>query len=497
MLTFSLNTKSSIPLYEQIYQEIKGRIRDGSLPSAFKLPSSRTLSCNLGVSRNTVDTAYYQLQAEGYIRSAPRSGFYVCDTAQTASPLPEASKSTFHSSAPISMQQKSSPQTTLPANLQFDFSPYAIDISHFPFSVWQRLSRQVLSDERELFLLGDNQGDAALRTAICDYVCLSRGVSCHPEQIIVGAGVDYLLQMLSLTLRTLSLTQITMEDPGYTQAAHIFQNNALQVFPGTLDERGLTINSISAESHLVYVTPSHQFPIGTVMPFGRRRELLHWAGSAPDRYIIEDDHDSEFRYKGKPIPSLQSMDQGEHVIYIGTFSKAIAPAIRVGYLILPQNLLETYQKVCGHYSCTVSRIDQAILTRFLSDGFFEKHINRMRKIYRSKHDLTIECLQPLIQKYGLRLQGEHAGLHLTVSLPPDGIRETTLIQNAKKAGIRLYGIHNHYLFGTPAIERQISPPTSSLHKPDGGILLGYSNLSEEDIKKGIRLMADAGIFSKE
>lgn len=495
MLTFSLNTTSAIPLYEQIYQEIKERIRDGSLPSAFKLPSSRALSCNLGVSRNTVDTAYYQLQAEGYIRSAPRSGFYVCDIEQTDSPLPLPSKNAPRSNAPLAVQQKNSLQATTPPDFQYDFSPYAIDISHFPFSVWQRLSRQVLSDERELFLLGDNQGDAALRAAICDYVCLSREVSCLPEQIIVGAGVDYLLQMLSLTLRALSLTQITMENPGYTQAAHIFQNNALKVSPGALDEQGLTISSVSAGSHLVYVTPSHQFPVGTVMPFGRRRELLRWAGSAPERYIIEDDHDSEFRYRGKPIPSLQGMDGGQHVIYIGTFSKAIAPAIRVGYLILPENLLKIYQKVCGHYSCTVSRIDQAILTHFLSDGYFEKHINRMRKIYRSKHDLAIECLQPLIQKYNLRLQGEHAGLHLTVSLPPDGIRENTLIQNAKKAGIRLYGIHSHYLFGTPMIDCHISPSSHSLHKSDG-ILLGYSNLTEEDIKKGICLMADAGIFAK-
>jgi GntR family transcriptional regulator/MocR family aminotransferase len=218
------------------------------------------------------------------------------------------------------------------------------------------------------------------------------------------------------------------------------------------------------------------------MPFGRREELLAWANETPYRCIIEDDHDSEFRYKGKPIPSLQGMDKNSRVIYIGTFSKAIAPAIRVGYMILPNHLMKVYQQVCGHYSCTVSRIDQEILARFLAEGYFEKHMNRMRKIYREKHDLVLECLRPLIERYHIRLHGEHAGLHVVLELPEEGIGEDKLLEIAGQAGIRLYGIGTHYL--------QEQTPTEKIQ----GILLGYSNLSEEDIKKGIAYMEDFRIF---
>ena len=338
-------------------------------------------------------------------------------------------------------------------------------------------------DDHSLFLLGDNRGDQALRSAICSYVRMSRQVTCTPDQVIVGAGVDYLLQMLSLVFQSSSMNNITLESPGYTQAAHIFHNNGLTVTPGTMDKSGLSTSSITPESSIVYVTPSHQFPLGTVMPYGRRVELLTWAKASADRYIIEDDHDSEFRYRGKPIPALQGMDDENRVIYIGTFSKAIAPAIRVGYMILPPELLRRYEQICGHYSCTVSRVDQAILTHFLCEGYFEKHVNRMRKIYRSKHDLILECMQPLIDRYGLTLQGEHAGMHITIFLP-EHINEQSLIKNAATQGIHLYGIESHYLPQHPEKLRQQA------------ILLGYSALTEEEIKKGIHLMVDTHIFDQ-
>ncbi len=478
MLSFHLTPDSGTPLYNQIYEQIRTRILQGELPASAKLPSTRSLAANLGVSRNTIDTAYYQLQSEGYIDSAPKSGFYVCDINpadyrnQPEEPAAEA--------AALSVSTPSVTASHSP-NFLYDFNPDHIDISHFPFSVWRRLSRQVLTEEQSLFLLGDNNGDSSLRDAICSYVRLSRQVSCKPDQIVIGAGVDYLLQMLSLVFRSLQMIHITLESPGYTQAAHIFHNNGLTIFPGTLDKNGLTTDSISPSSSLVYVTPSHQFPMGAVMPYGRRLELLGWAKSAPDRYIIEDDHDSEFRYRGKPIPAMQGMDS-RRVIYIGTFSKAIAPAIRVGYMILPPNLMKQYRLICGHYSCTVSRVDQAILTHFIRDGYFEKHVNRMRKLYRSKHDLVLDCLQPLIQKYHLKLQGEHAGMHVTICLPDD-ISESKLIQNARCHGIHLYGIRDHYL------------PDHIPDHPEEAILLGYAGLNEDEIKKGIRQLTDTHIFS--
>lgn len=489
MLTFMIDSDSKVPLYQQIYEYIQERIISGNLISGTKLPSSRNLATNLGISRNTVDTAYYQLQAEGYIDAIPKSGFYVCDT------IPEemyfAVQHTIRKTAPDdSIPMPASDKEILfhensKSKYLYDFSPFAIDISHFPFSIWRRLYRQCLMDEQELFLLGDNFGDFSLRQAICSYVSLSREVNCSPEQIIVGAGVDYLLQMLSLVFEHKKLTRITLENPGYMQAAHIFRNNGLLISSGSLDEKGLLVSSISPESQIVYVTPSHQFPLGTVMPFGRRKELLAWADSDHNRYIIEDDHDSEFRYKGKPIPALQGMDKNQNVIYIGTFSKAIAPAIRVGYMVLPPALLSSYRKVCGEYSCTVSRLDQAILSDFLDKGYFEKHVNRMRKIYRNKNDLLLNCLQPLVEKYRLKIHGANAGLHLILELPENGISEEELIELAKKKGIRLYGIKEHYLTENTSMAKKMS-----------GVLLGYSNLSEEEIEKGIRLMADAGVFEK-
>lgn len=480
MLSFHLEPHSGEPLYNQIYEQIRERILNEELPPATKLPSTRSLAANLGVSRNTIDTAYYQLQSEGYIDSAPKSGFYVCDITPTdyrhQPELPFAA-------SPQSRDIDISPSAPVPASPEYlyDFDPYSIDISHFPFSVWRRLSRQVLMDDQSLFLLGDNYGDPLLRDAICSYVRMSRQVSCTPDQIIVGAGVDYLLQMLSLVFHSLHMEHITLESPGYTQAAHIFHNNGLTISPGILDKNGLTTASISPASSLVYVTPSHQFPMGVVMPYGRRLELLGWAKSSPDRYIIEDDHDSEFRYRGRPIPAMQGLDS-RRVIYIGTFSKAITPAIRVGYMILPPDLLEQYRLICGHYSCTVSRVDQAILTHFIRDGYFEKHVNRMRKLYRNKHDLVLDCLQPLIQKYHLKLQGEHAGMHVTICLP-DNISETKLIENARCHGIHLYGIRDHYL-----------PDHIPAH-PEEAILLGYAGLTEENIKKGIHQLTDTHSFS--
>ncbi len=489
MLTFIIDSNSNVPLYQQIYENIQERIISGTLSPRTKLPSARNLAVNLGISRNTVDTAYYQLQAEGYIDAVPKSGFYVCDTIpeelysslqrnRSSIPLPNSSNHQTPPTTNTTSNEKQNPEYL------YDFSPFAIDISHFPFSVWRKLYRQCLMDEQELFLLGDNFGDLPLRQAIYNYVCLSREVNCQPEQIIVGAGVDYLLQMLSLVFEQEKLTHITLENPGYMQAAHIFRNNGLTISSGSLDEKGLLISSITPESQIAYVTPSHQFPLGTVMPFGRRKELLAWASADSNHYIIEDDHDSEFRYKGKPIPALQGIDKNQRVIYIGTFSKAIAPAIRVGYMVLPPALLSTYQKVCGDYSCTVSRLDQAILSDFLNNGYFEKHVNRMRKIYRNKHDLLLNYLQPLVKKYHLKIHGEHAGLHLIIELPENGISEEELIERAKIEGIHLYGIKEHYL----------TENTTTEYKKMSGVLLGYSNLSEEEIKNGIRLMADAGVF---
>ena len=460
MLSFQIDTNSDEPLYEQIYNNIKKLILDGTYPNGSKLPSTRNMSVILNVSRNTVDTAYYQLMSEGYIDSVPKSGFYVNDISLAHHTSDENSDN----------NENSASNNNDISEYDYDFSPFEVDISHFPYSVWKRLSKQILNSTPDLFLLGDAFGDISLRRAICEYVRLSREVSCTPEQIIVGAGADYLLQMLSLMFCHMGVSEITMENPCYVKAAQIFKNNYINVHPGELDYKGLIISSISEKSNIVYVTPSHEYPLGIVMPFGRRKELLDWACQQENRYIIEDDHDSEFRYKGKPIPSLQGIDSHSKVIYSGTFSKAIAPAIRVGYIILPPALLGKYKQICGHYSCTVSRFDQAILANFISQGYFEKHINRMRKIYKSKHDTVLKTLEKYISENNLSVSGDHAGMHIVLTLP-ENVSSEEVCHLAREEKIHVYSIKEHYL----------SIPDNA---PDS-LLIGYSNLSEEDIKTGL------------
>jgi GntR family transcriptional regulator/MocR family aminotransferase len=462
MLTIPIEVHSSIPIYEQIYEYIKNEIKNRNLPIHSKLPSTRNLALHLGISRNTVDMAYAQLVSEGYIEAVPKSGYYITEVADLTS---------LSIQRPIQTNQiKNKCQEYL-----YDFSPFAIDIKSFPYNIWRKLQKDCMNDSNnDLFLLGDNQGDASLRQAIAIYLHSSRGVNCSYEQILVGAGADYLLLLLAQILKLTSYNlSMAMENPSYKKAYDIFTGMEIPVMPVDLDQSGLTLEPLYANSlDIVYVTPSHQYPLGVVMPVKRRLELLKWASLKPGRYIIEDDHDSEFRYKGKPIPALQGMDTLDKVIYLGTFSRSIAPAIRVGYMVLPKELLQLYQTHVSYYSSTVSRVDQYILTRFINDGYFERHLNRIRTLYKNKHDLVIQSLKVFKDK--IAIEGENAGLHLVVRFPTIDSEET-ILQISRSHGIRLYGLSRHYIM--------------SEHKKESpAILLGYANLSEDSILKGIELL---------
>lgn len=454
MITIRLDNTSSLPLYQQLYTHIKTEIQSGSLPYGSKLPSSRNLASHLQVSRNTVDTAYSQLVSEGYIEARPKTGYFVNQITGLIH---------FSQNVP-SVKDKA---TKKEPSYNYDFSPFSIDLTHFPYDVWRQLSKNTVSKEDNLFLLGNQQGDLSLRNAIASYLHQSRNVTCTPEQIVVGAGVDYLLQLLMQLFP--SNTIIAMENPTYKKAFHIFSGIGKNTVAIPLDKHGLDIVSLSnTNASLAYVTPSHQFPMGTIMPIKRRIDLLKWAIEKKNRYIIEDDHDSEFRYIGKPIPSLQGIDNNQKVIYIGTFSRAIAPSIRVGYMVLPTPLLKQYKTSFSYYSCTVSRLEQAAITDFIEKGYFERHLNRMRKVYKNKHDTIIRCLKIFGKQ--ITIMGENAGLHVVVKLHIN-IEEKQLISLAQKAGIKLYGLYDYYIF----------PPTN--YSPT--LLMGYATLSEEKIKEGI------------
>lgn len=469
MITISLDAHSKKSMYIQIYEYIKQEILEAGFPAGAKLPSARSLAANLEVSRSTVDTAYEQLVAEGYVEARERRGFFV-------NPI------TYIQQFPMTPADR--PETDykscgkiLP---RFDFNPDSIDLEHFPYSIWKSIGKNKL-DCPDIFLSGDWRGDLPLRNAIADYLRGSRGVHCTPEQIIIGAGLDHLLQMICVLFQR--RVTIAMEDPGYRSARQILVSSGYTIADIPLRDHALDVDALSrSAADLCYVTPSHQFPLGSVMPVARRHELLSWALESEHRYIIEDDHDSEFRYKSKPIPALQSLDRAQKVIYIGSFSKAVSPAIRVGYMVLPARLISPYKQRCGSYACPVSRIDQAILTDFIQQGYFEKHLNRMRKIYKSKHDCMLEKVAQYFPKELVRISGDHAGLYVLLRYMGSESEEE-INERARKNGIELRSLKGYYSH----------PPADYLPT----YLLGFANLSETQIDKGILCLAEKVFLSHE
>ena len=369
-LIVPLNVQGGRPLYEQIYQYIKDEIRKGNIRPEKQLPSSRELAKSLKVSRSTTQLAYEQLVSEGYLEAVPRKGYFAASldgifppVAQSVAARPDQKKE-----LSLGMEKESVRGQLFREKFEVDFSPRGIDLEGFPYATWRKISRSVLKEEdRELFLKGEPQGDLILREAIREYLHAARGVNCDVSQIIIGAGNEYLLMLLSQIIGRDAV--IAMENPTYRQAYRVLSGVGHKVLPVGIDKNGFCVKELEGQDvQAAYVMPSHQFPTGTVMPVRRRQELLFWAGEQPGRYLIEDDYDSEFRYKGKPIPALQGMDQNGCVIYMGTFSKAIAPAIRVGYMVLPEALLSVYLAKGRFYSSTVSRVDQRILAKFISGG---------------------------------------------------------------------------------------------------------------------------------
>ncbi len=467
-MTIELHTDSGKCLYEQIYEHIKKEIRDGKLLAGERLPSTRSLAEYLQVARSTVDYAYGQLLDEGYIEARPYRGYFVC----SVEGLVQLEKRREAAAGKRNLENRVQGQRG-DEKREIDFSPFSIDMSGFPFSVWRKISGRILSDANsDLFSRGAAQGDFELRETISRYLHASRGVKCEPEQVIVGAGNDYLLMLLEKILGR--HVPVAMENPTYIRSYKLFQSFAYPVTGVEMDENGICVEALRrTEAELAYVMPSHQFPMGTVMPIGRRLELLKWAEESGERYLIEDDYDSEFRFHGKPIPALQSIDEQGKVIYLGTFSKAIAPAIRISFLVLPNSLLEIYRKNCSFYSCTVSRIDQSILNEFIRDGYFERHLNKMRKVYRAKHDFLLENIRPLQGDF--IISGENAGLHLLLT-DKKRRNEKELLSRAAQAGVRVYSMREFLFSGEP---------------DRAAFLLGFGGLDTEKIEEGIYRLCEA------
>lgn len=458
-LIISLDAKASRPLYEQIYEHIKQEIQNGNLPCRQRLPSTRKLAQYLEVSRSTVTLAYEQLLSEGYIDNRPGSGYFVNDL-EGLYRLP---------------REEEFPAQTVKERTeswQYNFSPSGVDLSSFPHNTWRKISKNLLmQDNQSFFQLGAPEGEEELRRTVAAYVRQARGVRCQPEQIIIGAGNDYLLMLLNAILgeRTYAL-----ENPTYKKAYDIFQTLGQHVTAVETDEYGMRVEALAdSGAQVAYVMPSHQYPLGIVMPVGRRRQLLNWAAEKEGRYVIEDDYDSEFRYKGKPIPALQGLDGNGKVIYIGTFSKSIAPAIRISFLILPQELMERYRTRGRRFSSTVSRMDQKILAEFIRSGAYERHLNRMRSVYRGRHDALLEALKEFPAIF--RVSGEYAGTHLLVTLP-ECISEHAAVETAKQQGVCVYGLSAYCVAG-------YRPKETTL-------ILGYANMHEDEIRQAARRLGE-------
>lgn len=460
-LTIDLDMNSRVPLYEQIYNHVKNEIKKGRIECKAKLPSTRALAEYLQISRSTVDMAYTQLVSEGYVEAVPYRGYYVCEI------------SLLYNIGSVEEKSKIEKIARSKANL-IDFSPWGIDLDCFPFNAWRKITKALLSsDNKDLFVSGASTGELKLRNTLSAYLYEARGVRCNPERIIIGAGMEYLLMLINQLFCEKPV--IAMENPTYMQAYNVFKKNGNTIIPVNMDKSGMKMNELNeANADIAYVMPSHQFPLGIVMPIKRRMELLEWANASDKRYIIEDDYDSEFRYLGKPIPALQGVGNSQKVIYMGTFSKSVAPSIRLGYMVLPENLYETFKQEIGFYSQTVSKMDQLIVNEFISKGYFERHLNKMRSNYKAKHDLLVSILKEWKGK--VSISGENSGLHILINVN-NSMSEKKLISSARDEGVRVHGISEYF------IEKQ------SDYK--GTILLGFANLNEDEIREGIKKLEKA------
>lgn len=453
MLTLHPDAKT--PLYEQLYTALAADIRSGVLAPGSALPGRRTMAARLGVSVNTVETAYQMLAAEGLAAAKPRSGFFVQETGGMLFPLRAAAPAPVCEAAPVA---------PAPAP-RFDLSTGSIDTELFPARSWGRIQKELLYQNPELLQRGEMQGDANLRAEIAAYLREYRGVDCTPEQVIIGAGIEYLLGCLAHLFPN---SRAAVENPGYIRTRAVLENCGIPCTLLDIDASGLPADTLAAcGANLCYITPSHHFPTGVTMPAPRRAQLLAWANAAPGRYILEDDYDSEFRFDTRPLPSLQGMaGPNGPVVYLTTFSKSLAPGIRIACMVLPHDLLRRYRQDFAVYANTVSRFEQQTLCRFMSEGYFTRHIARMRLAYKKRMEAFAEALHNALGSE-LRLGSVHSGLHFLLTLPGAG-GELSMVEAAAREGVQLRGLSAFY-----AARPELCQPDT--------VVAGYAALRSEDI----------------
>lgn len=460
MLTYPMAERNNLPLHEYLFRCIRSDIQDGTLKPGDKLPSKRALAAHLNLSVTTVQHAYEHLQSEGYVYSVEKKGFYVQKPEQA---IPIASQTPAISLPPA----PSKPRWFA------DFTGGEIPEEHFPMAGWAKSVRKALRGEpADLLQVPPTAGLLSLRQAIADHLNEYRGIVCSPESILLGAGADNLYDRL-IQLLGRDLNYAT-ENPGYRKFRHILQASRLDCIDLPIDSGGLSFKTLQkSEAQVVHLSPSHQFPTGIVMPAGRRRKILAWAAEAPDRWIIEDDYDCELRLQGRPVRTMFSMDENRRVIYMNTFSRTLAPSLRVAFMVLPPELLQRQREHLSFYSCPVPTLHQIALADFMSNGSFGRHINRMRTIYRQRR-LTV---QSLIRRSPIAAQTEiiehDAGLHflLEVKTKTQSVEKAIqeIVEEGERRQIRLACWPDYRLpTGTPQQEENRF-----------FILINYSGLGKE------------------
>lgn len=454
------------PLYVQIYTYFKDAIEKGDIEEGEKLPSIRGLTKAIGVSKITVEMAYQQLLSEGYIQNANRARYTVASLDKSL--LEERTKNLNQESNKVLDNMNT-------FKVDYDFASGEMDPKGFNFSLWKKYVNKALTETQRLVGYGHPQGEKELREQIVHYLFQSRGVAADRSQVIIGPGVQSLLIILCSLLRD-KHDSIAFEDPGFKNGRRIFLDHGFQIVPVEMGKDGIEIDTLSErDTNLVYLSPSHQFPTGSIMSIGKRITMLSWAEKRKG-LIIEDDYDSEFRYYGRPVPALKGLDQRGNVVYLGSFSKIMPPSIRISYMVLPESLLALYKKKISLYKQGSSTTEQLALALFMADGQLEKQIRRLRKLYQEKRVLFLKSIKDNLGERVI-LEEKESGLFTVLDVKSD-LTSQDLKDRALKLGCRIASIEDYSLIG---------PSGQSLPR----LILYFSSIPKDKIDEGIRLLKKA------
>ena len=473
MITVDFENRGKCGLCDYLYSSIKKQILDGTLKAEEKLPSKRSLSDNLGVSTITVQNAYALLLSEGYIYSLERKGFFVTDLSSGLQKLSLRKKS---ESASIEAQGESESESK---KWVADFTSNSANLENFPFLLWAKTSRKVLNSANEALLERPGvKGILSLRQQIASYLFEFRNMEVDASQIVVGAGTENLYTML---VQFLGRRKFAVENPGYKKIAAILKVNGSSVVPIKVDSQGMSVEDLSkSAAEIAHVSPLHHFPTGVVMSVRRRRELLLWACQKKGRLIIEDDYDSEFRFNGKPLQTLQSIDNGNCIIYINTFSKTLAPSFRISYMVLPKKMMADFEEKMKDFSCCLSSFDQLTLAEFIKQASFARHIIRMRNKYKALRNLLVNAFQKSKLAPIIQIQEKESGLHFLLTIKTE-LSEKELKKRFEAQKIKISLLKDFYY----------DKKENADSKNKKTFLINYSGIKKDRIQQIVTCMEDA------